>query len=978
MTHPVLRKLVNLALLTLLMGLAGLVPAGRTHAEAPGDPRSKTQWIVYHGGVEDDFQLRRSGDGRIEPVTAAEMRVADLAAEGTKLSAMLKKGHLRLALEGFFALQDDSTGMDTEASWINVVRRVPGYVGPVLDGGYFVPGEHFNARANKVTVMSDWLDSLDEGASRTGPEGYRHAWRDPTTHAAFMLANQAILRIAYRRVTDNGLKFTLWEADANRIDAVGASIFNGALLALTKYAAAGMDLTGHPAAMVRPNDYIYAYDADEFRDLSESGPVPKAMLALSQTWAEPWAGLSPYEDKTDRIVVGPVTGAMMSLLSNSGPGAIRTVLDDPFPYRSGGNGRPAKEWLGWLDGQIRKSGNTPKPWDQHRQFVAERGFAGAYVTALADMIAIPRRAAEWGSTRPMPEMFRDGEYLDLVYQKHPCQDFSFSLSNPVQEVAIDLPEVASRCIRIRWTGEGFGPNFTGPPVLLSVKGEGMTPEDYDDILMAATEGEMVGLTVVDQPTRNAVKYWSLPYRVDYEGGEWMTLGFANVAPNVVDTRPRKLKVTLGPGLTSGSGKVSTVADASKAGSTETCRPQTITSPELYGAAPHPLGATADGSFTLLAGLSSLTKNSPNSDAAIQVAMCTGETLGSALNARNETGLGLSRNNPDESRESCLMRMHTLVTQMTKRPAQVEFAGIELTPKAGADLGKNTMSVPVEAEVQIFDPTLAKARQTSQVDYRGNPRVHMEGLVTFQIRTDTRIRGRVDLKVPPRAVLDQADCDGTASGSMNFVFDIVAAMPFNETAYVLPPDTLSVMDPVIWAMMTPAQKQQAISEGAKARAEAGAASGAAGTILGTTGCDCSCAEYNDPSRRQVCSAECLDFQATAPQCVIEREVDRGRSRSEVTELLNACPTDCSALSRADPLCRESLSMITEACAADIVTEADKACYLKLFTQDMPEPMKSQMGTEMRKQLAGMDQDALRLIIRPQLDAYKEQGKTCPVN
>ena len=62
----------------------------------------------------------------------------------------------------------------------------------------------------------------------------------------------------------------------------------------------------------------------------------------------------------------------------------------------------------------------------------------------------------------------------------------------------------------------------------------------------------------------------------------------------------------------------------------------------------------------------------------------------------------------------------------------------------------------------------------------------------------------------------------------------------------------------------------------------------------------------------------------------------------------------------------------------VTAADKACYLKLLTQEMPEPMKSQMASEMSNQLASMDQDSLKLMIRPQLEAFKEQGLTCPVN
>lgn len=950
-------------------------------------PLAATYWIVHTGGAHPDFRLTATGEGRIEPVGEDAFSNADRRQAAQLLERKVNQIHARLAMDGFFSLSkvsQENPVVDLKARRIQpVVLKAP-VAGAVMDGGVFIPPRAFRSTGTMPSVNYQWLSALNQGSARgDGPENYKHAWRDNVTPIAYMLANQAVMRAAIQQIDRDATSIKLWRPGEYRGDAVGSAIFNGTVLALTKYGASETMFESHPTGSIKPYDFVYGYDYDDFRKrgIRENGATPAAILGISTTWAEPWAGLEAYEYTSTNVAVGPVTGMMASILSNGGPGAIHSILSDPFPYMETSSGRSVKEWLNWLDRQIRASGNKPGAWQGHTQFVAERGLAGAYVTALSDLLALPRRIENTSFRRPMPESFVNGAYLDDVYKKSPCQDFEFSLGNPVQEISLNIPELASRCIRVRWTGDGYGPDFTGPPVLLTIDGEGMKAEDYDDILMASAEGEMLGLTVVDTATQGAVKYWSMPYRIDYKGGEWMTLAFANIAPEVTDTRERKIAVTIGTGLTSGSGTVSTVADASKAGSVGECRPQKIVSPTLYGAVPHPLGAQGDGSLTLLTGLSSLTKDSKNAEAAIQVAMCTAETFGRSVNAKNEVSLGLSRDAPDESRESCLSKLNSAMIQLTKEPKQVEVLGIELRPKDGMQIDPSSKHIPVDAEVEVFDPALVSARRTSQVDYRGHPTVYLEGVVTFQIRTETRVRGRVDLKVPPDRVLDQGDCDGSASGAMTFVFDIVSAFPFNETAAVVPPDILSVMEPNIWAIMSASQKQEAVEAGQRARAEAlsgGQAASGGGQILGAAHCDCSCTEYNDPSRRAACSADCLDFQVTAPQCVIEREVGIGRSRKEITELLNSCPTDCGALSRADPLCRESFPSIQNACMADSVTEADKACYLTLFSQDMPEPMKSELTREMKKQLAGMDQDMLKLTIRPQLEALKEQGKSCPAN
>ncbi|MBY9067166.1 hypothetical protein K1X12_09670 [Hyphomonas sp. WL0036] len=950
-------------------------------------PVAKTYWIIHQSGTDPDFRVTSSGDGRIEPTSAKAFDNPDRKTATRVLERQINEIHTRLAMDGFFALSkvgQDGEAFDLKAARIQPVNRIAPSAGPVMDGGTFIPPRAFRSTSNKPTVMFDWMAGITQGLDRgDGPENYHYAWRNTITPIAYMLANQAVMRVALQQIEGGGDKVRLWRPGDDRGDAVGSAIFNGTVIALTKYGSSEVQLMGHVTGSIKPYDFVYGYDFDDFRKrgIKEYGPTPAAILGISTTWADAWAGLPEYEYTSTNVAIGPITGVMASVLSNGGPGAVHAVINDPFPYKETSGGRSVKEWLGWLDGQIRKSGNKQGTWQGHTQFIAERGFAGAYVTALSDLIALPRRMENTAFTRQIPSSFVNGDYLDEIYKEHPCQDFSFSLNNPVQEMQITLPEVASRCIRVRWTGEGYGPGFNGPPVQLAVKGAGMTPEDYDSILIASSEGEMNGLTIMDQATRDAAKWWTMPYRTDLKKSEWMTLAIANVAPKVAETKPRTITVTLGTGLTSGSGAVKTVADASKAGSTDQCRPQTITSPPLYGPVAHPFGLQEqDGSLTSLLGLAARTKDSPLTNAAIQVAMCTAETMSGALNARNELAIGLQRDAPDASRQSCLGQLTAVTAVMSKEPKQPEVMGIELTPKGGAALDLKATTIPVEANVEIFDPSLAAARRSGKIDYRGNTSVFMEGVVTFQIRTDTRLRGRVDLKVPPKATLEQADCDGTASGGMTFVFDLVSALPFRENAVALPPDVLTTLNPTIWRMMSEAQKKEAIEEGRKARAEAmnASATTSGGTIYGGGRCDCSCTTFNDPTRNSLCAEQCMDFQVIAPQCVMDREVGRGRKRADLEKTLNACPSDCSALSHADPLCRESFPAIMKACSADLVTEADKACYLDLFSQDMPEPMKTQMRSEMQKQLTTMDQDTLRLVIRPQLEAFKEQGKKCPAD
>lgn len=962
----------------MLAGIGAVTAPMGAHAQE-GQQQAKSGWMVDPSGTANDFRLRSSGRDRMVPLSAQEAGTSLNYADMAFLARNLEKGHLRLALDGYFSLLTEKNRSFEDEIWIQPVRRLAGYTGPVLDAGQVMPPQNFDAPASMPIVMADWLGIQSKGAgAASGPEGYRHAWRDPATHSAYMLARQAIMRIAYKRAVDNGVRFSLFNPAQNRTDAIGASVFNGSVIALTKYAAAQMKIAGHPTGLTSPNDYMYAYDANDLYKVRETGPVPSVMLALSGTWAEPWAGLDPYENKTSNIAVGPVSGVMMALLSNAGAQSIKTVLDDPFPYNDvDGPGRSSRAWLEWLDGRIRKTGNGLVPWDQHRQFIAERGLAGAYAIALSDLIAIPERALESGGNRSLPDLFKNGAYLDLVYRNHPCQDFAFSLNNPVQEITLDIPEVASRCVRVRWTGEGFGPDIAAPPVSLSVYGADMQTKDYDAILLSSAYGELSGFTIVDRSTRNGVKVWSLPYRADYKDAEWMTLAFANIAPEVKDTKPRKVKLTLGTGLTSASGNVSKVVDVSKAGSSEECRPQRVTSPEMRGPSPFPLPVMAEADLGALLGLSMLTKNSPRSDASIQIALCSAETFGGSLNSKNEAAMGLKRDASGETRLGCIEKLGAASAMLMKTPTQSEMADISLTAKDGGALDPSAMSIPVDAEVVFFDPSVAAARRSGKVDYRSNATVYMEGIVSFQVRTPTRVRGRVDLKASADSVGDCGESKDT--GALTFVFDLVGGMPFSENAVAVPPDVLSTLPPLVWASMTPAQKAKTIAEGKKARDEAlMGGDGGGSAVFGMPACDCSCTEFNNPSLKSACSAQCLDYQVTAPQCVIEREMSRGRSRGEVTEKLNACPTDCASFASSDPLCKDAFPMIVKTCAANIVTEADKACYLALFTKDMPEPMKSQMYAEMKSQIASMDQDMLRMTIRPQLDAYEEQGMKCPAN
>ncbi|HPF22396.1 MAG TPA: hypothetical protein PK417_02905 [Hyphomonas sp.] len=963
------RGFVPLAIATILCGVVALIPAAGTQAETGASGKKAVgQWRVAKGWVDAKFKVRPSGDGTIRPIDEDAFHERDLQYGAYELEKMLNKGQQKIAeTSSFFMLGRDAG--DFENVYVVPVDRLVPNAGAVLEAGYYLPPRTFDSRATRFTVMGDWMAAIALGAKRgDGPEHYKSAWLDPSTWAAYAVANQAVMQLAAMRIQYSDIDDTLWNPTINRPDTVGGAIFNGTVLALTKFAAADMPGHGNPSGYDAPNDYSYVFNHDRLKNVNEAGPTPKAMLALSHGWTEPWGGLESLEGQHGSAGTGPVSGMMMSLLSNAGPNGVFIALDDPFPYKKGEDSRSAKAWLTWLDTRIKATDNYSNTWKGHSQFVAERGLAGAYVTALSDLLAIPERAFDAGGWQLLPDEFMTGEYLDTVYDKHPCQDFDFSLESPVKEVTFDLPEVSSRCIRVRWRGEGYGPDKTAPPIAISVKGEGMTAQDYDAILLASSDGERTGLTIVDSATRNAVKWWTMPYRADYGTGPWMTMAFANVAPKAADTRPRKIRVSIGPGMTSGSGAVTTVADASGGTGTGGCRPRSVTSPQMLGtiASAGALlggseGATpASGALGGLLGLSVLAKDSPRTEPMVGAAMCTARTIGGALSGDVAEAT------------ACAGGLAGAMGALTKKPDTRDIQSFELRTQSDVAIAADAMRLPAEAEISLFDPGLGRFGDTTSV--------YMKGFVTFQVRSDTRLRGRVDLKVPSDREFDQGDCpDTSASGEMTFVFDLVAAMPFSGNAVSVPPATISVINPQIWAKMSPEQRRKAIADGEETRADvlSGGGSGAGGVLAGPS-CGCSCEEYFDAGRNATCSDQCFAFQTAAPKCVADREVSRGRVRTDVERVLNACPSTCAGLATADPICREAFPLIDRSCKADIVTAADKACYLKLLTQEMPEPMKSQMASEMSNQLASMDQDSLKLMIRPQLEAFKEQGLTCPVN
>ncbi|WP_293393969.1 hypothetical protein, partial [Nevskia sp.] len=183
----------------------------------------------------------------------------------------------------------------------------------------------------------------------------------------------------------------------------------------------------------------------------------------------------------------------------------------------------------------------------------------------------------------------------------------------------------------------------------------------------------------------------------------------------------------------------------------------------------------------------------------------------------------------------------------------------------------------------------------------------------------------------------------------------------------------------YAGMTGEQlRAMANQAGEGANAATGTSAGTGSSTKGPS-CNCDCAEFDSP-RRDSCSGQCLGYAPVAAQCVVQREVSKGRSHDAVLKELNACPSDCPSLrGSVSTICGDALYGPRRACLASGpggISQKQVDCYLDYVVRDLEAPQKGSLRKQLADQIEQMDAGGRDQYIGALLDAMKGEGHSCP--
>ena len=772
----------------------------------------------------------------------------------------------------------------------------------------------------------DWVRNFT--SRKKPPDLKSNAYNDPVAFATGAVAGQAMSRMALNsgNVSPDDLNFNVPSRD---VDPAGSAIMASGMMALTAFAADGMVDAKYKGGPARLGFLHFARQYNRQYVGGEQGVTAVKLLGIGSSWQVRWAGL----DNRDLYATGAsrtaMSGTLNAVLANGGPPAMKAVFERKWPKSAGGN-PSANEWIRWLDEGIKKSGNTPGAWRGQTPFVAERGLAGAYITSLADILAMPARFQREARGEPLPEGFATLFHLESMFNQRNCQTINFSLAAGVTDIDLKLDEITSSCVRLRWTGPEFGPDHARPPVAISAYGEGLDYTDLDALLLASAGKERVGLSVSDSESGKTAKTWMVDYAPDFDGDDAMTLVFANVAPDAASTRPLSIRLTVGTGITAGQGDL--VAQVNTAPPNETCSPRAVPMPALADSVPYPglvslslgleSGLVPVGEFGPLVGLASqFASDQPSGE--LQTRFCSATLRWNTA----KDGLSALFNGQGGKASACIPDLSDVARAVESRKKRAHYRRFALNPSEGADLSADV--IPVTASISWTDPSLpvySTPRAMGPDDRTDDPKAEMEGFLTFQIRTETRLRGRIDLAVPPPAVNDQATCNASPEGSITLMFDVVAALPDAGQSRLIGPDPLAAISPDVWANMTVATREANIARSNRERR----GDTKRDQVPSKTGrdepCLCTCTQYSDPASKALCAPSCSErFEAF--------------------------------------------------CKADALSEAEKACYVQLVTGPMPAAVRQRTAQELRRSLEGVDPEILKGMIRSQSEELKAEGRTC---
>jgi hypothetical protein len=559
-------------------------------------------------------------------------------------------------------------------------------------------------------------------------------------------------------------------------------------------------------------------------------------------------------------------------------------------------------------------------------------------------------------------VFAHPQWLDYMFQDGcPLITLNGGPMTP-PTVDIEIRPLAAKCLRVKWTGQRYP--TTGAP---SVNVYAMPLNSKDTIISLQSfhlghHGSSEGFlhSYKDKLTQHTVRE-SLPVDLDplnpsKTDGE-VVLTFTNVAKDPTQTVPQQYRITLLVGNSQVQGSVTQKADP------ETGRPASTGKASGKRRSNPPATQGVDGESEI--GVGAL-DSSPDVDELF-------DCYNGMFKQSSRATLQLS----DKVREQPLPEGPPPVCAVLSQIASPGFA-TRIRNKMGVTL--KLPRVPTGTRGPVRGATVEVAWIDPAMNPNNNPNIGETTElveVTLIEATETYVRGTYSARFTEAL----HGLTGSVSG------DFLQARADTE-APILPADPVDHFSTdfllaMHYAGMTNQQLRQMANEGAENRRQENApnrsTSGLGANSSTPAACQCDCTEFDSP-RRDECATQCVGYAPISAQCVIQREVNKGRDRDALLEEINACPSDCASLRDAAPaICGDVLYQMRRACLASGpggVTQAQVDCYLNYVVREAEEPLKTRLRRQLAEQIQQMEAGSRDQYVGGLLDAMKGEGHSCP--
>ncbi len=562
-------------------------------------------------------------------------------------------------------------------------------------------------------------------------------------------------------------------------------------------------------------------------------------------------------------------------------------------------------------------------------------------------------------------VFAHPTWLEYMFQDEGCPLITLSEAKPnAPPVDLTIRPLAAKCLRLKWVGarhaSSGAPTATVTAVPLNAKDLGNAIESIHLGHHKVSEGFLGRF--IDQASQKPVRVFQ-PLDLDPDNpsktNNEVVVTFTNVAKDVLKTVQQQYQITIAVNVAQVQGQVTKPSPPDGSEPASTGR----TSGTRRAFPGRPLVGSNESGEISVGGAGGV----PEVDALYDCfnALSKQSTVGALSFINKVTEKPVSEGPP----ASCAV-MNEILSPAFKMKYRNQM-GISLSLPRVPSGTRGAIKGGV-VHVAWSDPAL---RDLNDGDVGGSTELVN---VIIAEATETYVRGGFSA----RFTEDLHGLVGTVSGD----FLQTRADTNNFEASTDPMDMMSsdALLAMQYAGMSREQMDQMARASRAAAAEAGAAASRGSSSGGSTGvlepppCNCDCAEFDSP-RRDACAPQCLSYGAVSGQCVVDREIGKGRKRADVLKELDACPLDCPTLrGNVSKVCADVAYGIRQAClasGASGVTRRQIDCYLDYVVRDAEEPQRSEFRRTQAEQIAAMDPDTRDQFMGAILTALKAEGINC---